>query len=180
MCRTSALRKPERERIEALLISVSLSPPKRVGQTGSLPGFPERPHRRSQGKLPVCPTLAPRFSFFQSVATRHEGSSNYRALVLGLVEDEFESFGASQMMRMFGSAVWNSIRVISRLNIASRLKIASSIARSAIGDSSKTGPRFVAVGTIGAVAIARSGNRTGLTPGFSIVTSGGFPVAGCL
>src|SRR5215510_12082032 len=28
-----------------------------VGQTGSLPGFPERPHRWSQGKLPVCPTL---------------------------------------------------------------------------------------------------------------------------
>ena len=26
-----------------------------VGQTGSLPGFPERPHRRSQGNLPVCP-----------------------------------------------------------------------------------------------------------------------------
>src|SRR5215510_439304 len=50
-------------------------PPIKVGQTGSLPEFPERPHRRNQGKLPVCPTLAPRFSFFQGVATRHEGSS---------------------------------------------------------------------------------------------------------
>jgi hypothetical protein len=40
------------------------TPQRRVGQTGSLPGFPERPHRRSQGKLPVCPTLEPRFSFF--------------------------------------------------------------------------------------------------------------------
>src|SRR5262249_5564907 len=28
----------------------------KVGQTGSLPSLPERPHRRSQGKLPVCPT----------------------------------------------------------------------------------------------------------------------------
>src|SRR5262245_46713116 len=51
------------------------SPPKGVGQTGSLPGVPERPHRRSQGKLPVCPTLAPRFSCFQRIATPHEGSS---------------------------------------------------------------------------------------------------------
>src|SRR5215831_7250910 len=38
----------------------------RVGQTGSLPGFPERRRRKSQGKLPVCPTLAPRLSFFQA------------------------------------------------------------------------------------------------------------------
>src|SRR5262245_41607625 len=30
---------------------------------------------RNHDKLPVCPTLAPRFSFFQRVATRHEGSS---------------------------------------------------------------------------------------------------------
>src|SRR5262245_56067922 len=44
------------------------SPPERVGQTGSLPCSPERPHWRGQGKLPVCPTLAPRFSFFQNVA----------------------------------------------------------------------------------------------------------------
>src|SRR5262245_54905610 len=43
-----------------------------VGQTGSLPGFHER---SSQGKLAVCPTLAPRFSLFLDVATRHEGSS---------------------------------------------------------------------------------------------------------
>src|SRR5262245_50462686 len=46
-----------------------------VGQTGSLPGLPERSHRRNQGKLPVCPTLAPRFSFFQGGATPHESSS---------------------------------------------------------------------------------------------------------
>jgi hypothetical protein len=32
----------------------------------------------NQGKLPVCPTLAPRFSFFQSIATGHEGSSGNR------------------------------------------------------------------------------------------------------
>src|SRR2546428_253248 len=32
-------------------------PQNSVGQTESLPGFPERPHQRSQGKLPVCPTL---------------------------------------------------------------------------------------------------------------------------
>src|SRR5262245_63662359 len=51
------------------------APLKNVGQTGSLPSLPLSPHRRSQGKLPVCPTLAPRFSFFQRVATRHEGSS---------------------------------------------------------------------------------------------------------
>ena len=37
----------------------------------------------------------------------------------GLVDDEFESFGDSQMIRIAGSAVWNSIRVISRLNIES-------------------------------------------------------------
>src|SRR5215813_9482935 len=43
-----------------------------VGQTGSLPGFPERPHQRSLGKLPVCPTLAPCFSFLHGVATRME------------------------------------------------------------------------------------------------------------
>src|SRR5215510_11207124 len=30
----------------------------RVGQTGSLPGFPERSHRSSQCKLPVRPTLS--------------------------------------------------------------------------------------------------------------------------
>jgi hypothetical protein len=47
----------------------------KVGQTGSLPLLLEMPHQRSQGKLPVCPTLPPRFSFFQGVATRHEGSS---------------------------------------------------------------------------------------------------------
>src|SRR5262245_62461006 len=51
------------------------APPKGVGQTASLPGIPERPHRRSQGKLPVCPTFAPRFSFFQGGVTGHEGSS---------------------------------------------------------------------------------------------------------
>src|SRR5215471_2048442 len=50
-------------------------PPIKVGQTGSLPEFPERPRRRNQGKLPVCPTLAPRFSFFRGVAMRPEGSS---------------------------------------------------------------------------------------------------------
>src|SRR5262245_28315844 len=42
-----------------------------AGQTGSLPGSAERPRRRSQDKLPVCPTLAPRFSSLQGVATRH-------------------------------------------------------------------------------------------------------------
>src|SRR5688572_14843140 len=35
------------------------SPPKSVGQTGGLPGFPERPHRSSQGKPPIRPTLPP-------------------------------------------------------------------------------------------------------------------------
>jgi hypothetical protein len=50
------------------------TPQKRVGQTASLPVFPERSHRKSQGKLPVCPTLAPRFSLFQGIATRHEGA----------------------------------------------------------------------------------------------------------
>src|SRR5262249_7731631 len=46
-------------------------PPKSIRQTGSLPGFPERSHRKSQGKLPVCLTLAPRLSLFQGVAARH-------------------------------------------------------------------------------------------------------------
>ncbi len=31
---------------------VMKAPQKKVGQTGSLPGLPDRPHRRSQGKLP--------------------------------------------------------------------------------------------------------------------------------
>src|SRR5262245_36708655 len=55
-----------------------LTPQNRVGQTGSLPwlfrcGLPGR-----QGKLPVCPTLAPRFSLFQGVVPRHEGLSENR------------------------------------------------------------------------------------------------------
>src|SRR5262245_66039609 len=47
----------------------------RVGQTGSLPGFPEIPHRRSQGKLPVCPTISLRFSFHQASQCDIENSS---------------------------------------------------------------------------------------------------------
>src|SRR5262245_33557164 len=52
------------------------APRKRVGQTGSLPGFRER---SSQGKLPVCPTLAPRFSLFQRIANgeRHGNRQSY-------------------------------------------------------------------------------------------------------
>src|SRR5215813_12445622 len=146
------LRRPARAKIESQLISVSFSPPKRVGQTGSLPGFLELPHRRNPGILPVYPTLAPRCSFCQGVATRHEGSFDYRVLVFGLVKDESRSFGASQMMRMFGSAVWNSIRVISRLNIA------SSISMPAPGAGSKTDPIFIIGGTMGALTTARSGN----------------------
>src|SRR5215510_12105836 len=59
-------------------------PQKSVGQTGSLPGLLDRPHRRSQGKLPVCPTLAPRFSLFLGVATRHESSSENNYVVMNL------------------------------------------------------------------------------------------------
>src|SRR5262249_26565062 len=32
-------------------------PQKSVEQTGSLPGLPGRPHRSTQGKLPVCPPM---------------------------------------------------------------------------------------------------------------------------
>src|SRR5262245_19799244 len=60
------------------------SPQKNVGQTGSLPSLLLRPNRRSQGKLPVCPTFAPRFSFFQRVVTRHEGSSKNNSLPLAI------------------------------------------------------------------------------------------------
>src|SRR5262245_6374852 len=53
-------------------------------QTASLPGSPERAHRRSQGKLPVCPTLAPRFLFLPCVATRHEGCLRYPLIGAGV------------------------------------------------------------------------------------------------
>src|SRR5215475_11728686 len=33
--------------------------------------------REDQAKRPDCPTLAPRFSFFQGAATRHESSPKY-------------------------------------------------------------------------------------------------------
>jgi hypothetical protein len=57
-----------------------------------LPGFPERPHRRIQGELPVCPTLAPLFSLFQGVATPHEG---YCAKSLGAQASMPACFGQS-------------------------------------------------------------------------------------
>src|SRR5262245_46596082 len=56
-------------------------PQKSVGQTGSLPGLLDRPHRRSQGKLPVCPTLAPRFSFLQVAATGMKAPAENRFVV---------------------------------------------------------------------------------------------------
>src|SRR5262245_49859407 len=46
-----------------------------VGQTGSLPGFPERRRWRNQGKLPVCPTFAPPLSLLQVAVTEVKDSS---------------------------------------------------------------------------------------------------------
>src|SRR5262247_37033 len=58
----------ERRRIEQKRFHQGEFSSEKVGQTSSLPSLPERPHRRNQGKLPVCPTLAPPFSLFQGVA----------------------------------------------------------------------------------------------------------------
>src|SRR5215510_2692580 len=59
---------------------------------------------RKQGKLPVCPTLAPRYSFFQGVSTRPEGSSEIVAwtFILNLNDKSPETRSNPKRKASFG------------------------------------------------------------------------------